>query len=239
MVHHQGLVVSGRLRIAMDDGPEMDVGPGDLFEIPAGHDAWVLGDEPWVSVDFTGRRDFARTAPASGTTIVATILFTDIVDSTPSAVRPQDAAWKNLLAEHNQPARTTLAAVCTASAMARPSMRLDHVLAFGAARDDPPGHPEGPQRLLPHRWRGAPPRGLAHPATHSSARRCFCRSTRPGSRCRRRSTTSAPSNPSASTRSTTACSTNVAPHWPIASSPAHGPGNCLTRVDWTCHDHSL
>ena len=108
MVHHQGLVVSGRLRIAMTNGPEMDVGPGDLFEVPPGHDAWVLGDEPWVSVDFTGRRDFARTAPAPGTRVVATILFTDIVDSTPTAARLGDAAWKALVAEHNQRARLAI-----------------------------------------------------------------------------------------------------------------------------------
>jgi hypothetical protein len=72
MVHHQGLVISGRLRVAMDDGPEMDLAPGDLFEIPPGHDAWVLADEPWVSVDFTGRRDFARAGPVPGTRTVAT-----------------------------------------------------------------------------------------------------------------------------------------------------------------------
>jgi class 3 adenylate cyclase len=108
MVLHQGLVVSGRLRVAMADGPEMDVGPGDLFEIPPGHDAWVLGDEPWVSVDFTGRRDFGRSAPAAGTRVVATILFTDIVDSTPTLARLGDAAWKELLAEHNQRARAAI-----------------------------------------------------------------------------------------------------------------------------------
>ena len=48
-VHHQGLVIPGRLRTVMSDGPEMELGPGDLFEIPSGHDAWVVGDEPWVS----------------------------------------------------------------------------------------------------------------------------------------------------------------------------------------------
>ena len=48
-VEHVGLVVSGRNRITMDDGTVIDVGPGDLFSIPAGHDSEVLGDEPYVS----------------------------------------------------------------------------------------------------------------------------------------------------------------------------------------------
>jgi class 3 adenylate cyclase len=107
-VHHQGLVISGGLRIAMDDGPELEVGPGDLFEIPPGHDAWVLGDEPWISVDYSGRRYFALEAPATGAPVVATILFTDIVDSTPTAARLGNAAWRELIAEHNVKARVEI-----------------------------------------------------------------------------------------------------------------------------------
>src|SRR4051794_19063115 len=107
-VHHQGLVISGRLRVVMDDGPELEVGPGDLFEIPPGHDAWVMGDEPWISVDYSGRRYFAVEAPSTGTTAVATILFTDIVESTPMAARLGNAAWRELLAEHNVRARVEI-----------------------------------------------------------------------------------------------------------------------------------
>jgi mannose-6-phosphate isomerase-like protein (cupin superfamily) len=50
--HHNGYVVSGRLHVKMDDGTEMEMGAGDAYEIPAGHDGWVVGDEPCVSVDF-------------------------------------------------------------------------------------------------------------------------------------------------------------------------------------------
>lgn len=53
MVRHLGLVEAGRMRIVMADGAEQDIGPGDLVDIPAGHDAWVLGDEPCVLVDFS------------------------------------------------------------------------------------------------------------------------------------------------------------------------------------------
>jgi hypothetical protein len=53
-VEHAGFVVKGRLRIRMDDGAESEVGPGDVFVCPPGHDAWVVGSEPAVSYDFAG-----------------------------------------------------------------------------------------------------------------------------------------------------------------------------------------
>jgi CRP-like cAMP-binding protein len=51
-VEHLGYVLSGRMRVVMDDGDEFEVGPGDLFSLPPGHDAEVIGDEPCVMVDF-------------------------------------------------------------------------------------------------------------------------------------------------------------------------------------------
>jgi len=51
--HHLGYVISGRMQVRMDDGSETTVGPGDVFDLPAGHDAWVLGDEPCVMVDYS------------------------------------------------------------------------------------------------------------------------------------------------------------------------------------------
>lgn len=53
--------VSGVLHILMDDGSEFDCRPGDLSLLPSGHDAWVVGDEPVVVVDFQGMLDYART----------------------------------------------------------------------------------------------------------------------------------------------------------------------------------
>lgn len=58
-VAHLGLVISGRNRIAMDDGRIIDLGPGDLFEIGPGHDSWVIGDEPYVSIHFLGADQYA------------------------------------------------------------------------------------------------------------------------------------------------------------------------------------
>ena len=51
---HFGYVVSGRCRVVMEDGAQLDLGPGDVVSIPPGHDAWTLGDEPFVTVDFGG-----------------------------------------------------------------------------------------------------------------------------------------------------------------------------------------
>ncbi len=51
---HTGYVLSGRLRIQMNDGTEQEIGPSDFFLVPPGHDAWVIGSEPCVMLDFTG-----------------------------------------------------------------------------------------------------------------------------------------------------------------------------------------
>jgi quercetin dioxygenase-like cupin family protein len=60
LVEHVGLVVSGRNRITMDDGRVIDVGPGDLFSVPPGHDSEVIGDEPYVSLHLLGATSYAR-----------------------------------------------------------------------------------------------------------------------------------------------------------------------------------
>jgi hypothetical protein len=52
--------VSGRLAIHMDDGTEFIAGPGDVTSVPSGHDAWVLGDEPVVIVDWYGASNYAK-----------------------------------------------------------------------------------------------------------------------------------------------------------------------------------
>jgi hypothetical protein len=51
--------VSGILRVSMDDGSEFDCRAGDVSLLPSGHDAWVVGDEPAVIVDFQGMIDYA------------------------------------------------------------------------------------------------------------------------------------------------------------------------------------
>jgi len=51
---HLAIVMSGRFHVRMDDGEELELGPGDAHVVGAGHDAWVVGDEPCVIVDFAG-----------------------------------------------------------------------------------------------------------------------------------------------------------------------------------------
>lgn len=52
--------VSGMLRVKMADGSEFDAAPGDVTALPSGHDAWVVGDEPVVIVDWWGASNYAR-----------------------------------------------------------------------------------------------------------------------------------------------------------------------------------
>jgi hypothetical protein len=50
--HHVGVVVSGKIHVVHDDGSEADVSPGNAYVIAPGHDAWVVGDEPFVAYEF-------------------------------------------------------------------------------------------------------------------------------------------------------------------------------------------
>jgi quercetin dioxygenase-like cupin family protein len=58
-VEHVGLVISGRAAVKMLDGTERIMGPGDFFYVPPGHDSWVVGDEPYISLHIMGSEDYA------------------------------------------------------------------------------------------------------------------------------------------------------------------------------------
>ena len=58
-VEHVGFVLSGRAAVLMDDGTERVMEPGDFFYVPPGHDSWVVGDEPYVSLHVMGSSDYA------------------------------------------------------------------------------------------------------------------------------------------------------------------------------------
>jgi quercetin dioxygenase-like cupin family protein len=60
MVEHVGMVVSGRATAAMDDGEVIEMKAGDLFYIAPGHDSWVVGDEPYISLHFLGAEQYAQ-----------------------------------------------------------------------------------------------------------------------------------------------------------------------------------
>jgi hypothetical protein len=58
-VDHVGVVVAGRAAVRMADGEEFILSAGDAFAIPAGHDSWVLGDEPYESIHLLGAENYA------------------------------------------------------------------------------------------------------------------------------------------------------------------------------------
>jgi hypothetical protein len=61
-VLHQAVVISGRLRVRMDSGEETELVSGDAHVVGPGHDAWVVGDEPCIVLDFAARSESARVA---------------------------------------------------------------------------------------------------------------------------------------------------------------------------------
>jgi class 3 adenylate cyclase len=106
-VHHFNYVISGRMAFATDDGATAEIGPGEVADVPPGHDAWVVGDEPVVILDFFGNI-FDVGQPMEQPRVLATIVMSDIVDSTATANRVGDAAWRDLLAEHDRIIRRQL-----------------------------------------------------------------------------------------------------------------------------------
>ncbi|HJR42052.1 MAG TPA: cupin domain-containing protein [Gemmatimonadaceae bacterium] len=59
-VEHIGQVLTGRVAVAMDDGRVFELQAGDFFHVAPGHDSWVIGDEPYVSLHFTGADSYAK-----------------------------------------------------------------------------------------------------------------------------------------------------------------------------------
>jgi quercetin dioxygenase-like cupin family protein len=59
-VEHVGVVIAGRAMAAMNDGRLFELNTGDVFYIPPGHDSWVIGNEPYVSIHLMGAEAYAR-----------------------------------------------------------------------------------------------------------------------------------------------------------------------------------
>jgi class 3 adenylate cyclase len=107
-LHHLGYSISGVMHVVTEDGQAIDIPPASVYEIPPGHDAWVVGDDPWVTVEWTSARTFAVVPEGPGERVLVTVLFTDIVDSTATLQRMGDAAWRDLLLVHNSRLRDQL-----------------------------------------------------------------------------------------------------------------------------------
>jgi class 3 adenylate cyclase len=106
-LYHRGVVLSGRMGIRTDDGEEMVVGPNQVFDLPPGHVTWVEGDDELVMVDWAGGAGFATLA-GTESRVIASILFTDIVDSTVRARDAGDVAWKRTITMHDDVVRGVL-----------------------------------------------------------------------------------------------------------------------------------
>ena len=106
-LHHLGYAISGVLHIETDDGQSLEVSAGAVYEIPPGHDAWVVGDAPFVTIDWTSAHSWL-TQETEGNGVVVTVVLTDIVDSTATLHRLGDRAWSDLLATHNAKLREQL-----------------------------------------------------------------------------------------------------------------------------------
>ncbi|MCE0723238.1 MULTISPECIES: cupin domain-containing protein [Legionella] len=57
---HINYIISGRIVVAMDNGTQKEMGPGDVAVIPPGHDAWVIGHEPCVAIDFSAGKMYGK-----------------------------------------------------------------------------------------------------------------------------------------------------------------------------------
>lgn len=57
---HLGYFISGWMKVVADDGTEMEFGPGDMMHLAPGHDAWIVGDDECVIVDFLGAKTYAK-----------------------------------------------------------------------------------------------------------------------------------------------------------------------------------
>jgi hypothetical protein len=57
---HLTYTISGRMTVRMDDGSEIEIGPGEVSSIPPGHDAWIVGEEPYEGIDFQGGENYAK-----------------------------------------------------------------------------------------------------------------------------------------------------------------------------------
>jgi predicted small metal-binding protein len=103
---HQGIVLAGRFHVRMDDGEERDLGPGDAHVVSPGHDAWVVGDEPCVIVDFAGSSPAGARVAACPCGVSFRIEGDDALDHLVAAVQEHargshdhDATREHILAE--------------------------------------------------------------------------------------------------------------------------------------------
>ena len=106
-LYHRGVVLGGRFGVRTDDGGEIVIEPNHVYDIRPGHVTWVEGDQEVVMLDWAGGGGFG-VSPEGGARSIATILFTDIVDSSGRAQRGGDVAWQKTVEMHDTVVRSVL-----------------------------------------------------------------------------------------------------------------------------------
>jgi class 3 adenylate cyclase len=106
--HHVGYVISGRWGALLRDGTTVEFGTGDVYDCPPGHDGYTISEEPCVMIEWLGLRTFTRMHTQFGDRVLATLLLTDLVESTATAKRAGDTVWGDVLSRHYQTARAQL-----------------------------------------------------------------------------------------------------------------------------------
>jgi class 3 adenylate cyclase len=106
--HHIGFNLSGRQGVVFRDGSALEIGPGEVYDIPPGHDGYTIGDEPAVMIEWSGPRTFGGLRTAPHNRVLSTLAFTDLVGSTELLVRMGDSAWRDLLSRHYESVRSSL-----------------------------------------------------------------------------------------------------------------------------------
>jgi class 3 adenylate cyclase len=104
---HVGVLLSGRTGVRFEDGRSYEISPREVVDIAPGHDGRVIGDEPAVMIEWAGLHTFVGPALNTGAAL-ATLLFTDLVGSTPTAAKLGDRAWREVLSGHFATARSAL-----------------------------------------------------------------------------------------------------------------------------------
>jgi class 3 adenylate cyclase len=106
-VRHVGVVISGRFGATLRDGTAREFGADDVYVVPPGHDGYTIGHEPCVLIEWSGLRAFSSVR-GSQARALATLMFTDLADSTALASRLGDVAWRELLSTHFEAARAEI-----------------------------------------------------------------------------------------------------------------------------------
>jgi class 3 adenylate cyclase len=108
MMRHVGVILRGQLGIVLEDGTEFVCRPFDVVDIPPRHDGWVIGDEPCELVSWIGVRGWLEPLASLRERVLASMLFTDVVDSTGIAQRLGPQQWAELVGVIEAQTRETL-----------------------------------------------------------------------------------------------------------------------------------